>query len=617
MTASLADDDASAERRIQELTKELSLARGELAEVREQRTATVGILAAISSSPADLRRVCAEIAANAARPCGAYDAVIGQVDGNSIRLVAHRGPGPTTAPVGQSTMRLTRGVTSGRAILDRQTIHVADLQAEMDEYPQSLDLARQLGIRTVLVHPLMREDVAIGVIGMRRTEVRPFTEKQIELLKLFADQAVIAIENTRLVEELQTRRRERTESLDYQTATSDVLEVISRSPTGVQPVLETITTTGARLCEAEYSILFNVTGDHCRVAASNNASAEYVKYLVDNPVPLNKVAATARAALEARTVHIHDVLAWIEWDHEYRETQRLGRQRTVLSVPLIRDGRAVGVLTMMRSTVRPFGERQIKLAEPFADQAVIAIENTRLFEAEQASKCELQESLEYQTATSEVLNVISRSNFELEPVFSTIVETAGRLCHADFAIVLRLGDDGKYHLAASYGYSPEFLAYVERNPLTVGRATVVGRVALEGRTVHVTDVLADPDYGYQEGQRLGGYRTALGVPPLSGGKPIGALALSRSRAKPHTEKQIEPVETFADQAVIAIENTRLFEAEQTRTRELTERTRALTRALEYQTATSDVLAAISRSKFELQPVLDVIASITSRLCVAD
>ena len=236
---STAGADQHLGRVVDELKRELEAKSRELAEAREQQAATAGILAAISSSPADLRRVCAEIAANAARLCDAYDALIAQVDGDSLRLVAHHGPIPTHAPVGQATLPLTRGVTFARAVLDRQTIHVPDVQAEMGEYPQSSDLARRLGIRTVLIHPLMRGDVAIGVIGIRRTEVRPFTEKQIELLKVFADQAVIAIENTRLFEEVQARTRELTELLEYQTATERGADTSSAGsptncPTGVR-----------------------------------------------------------------------------------------------------------------------------------------------------------------------------------------------------------------------------------------------------------------------------------------------------------------------------------------------------------------------------------------------
>src|SRR5262249_9021533 len=486
--------------------------------------------------------------------------------------VAHHGPIPSPAHGGP----LKRGFVTGHAILDRRTIQVTDLQAEPDAYPESSKLARRLGHRTILTAPLIHAGKAIGAITIRRTEVRSFTDRQIELLKTFADQAVIAIENTRLFEAEQARTRELTEALAHQTATTEILNVISRSPTQVTPVFEAIVASAAELCGAAFSNIQLYDGQNLNVVAMHNYKSE-IEALVRQmyPMPPGRTQTGGRVILSRSIVQVPDILL----DPEYsQEMARAGGFRSVLSVPMLRHGDPIGVISVAQPDPTPFSERQIELLKIFADQAVIAIENTRLFEAEQASKRELQESLEYQTATSEVLNVISRSNFELEPVFSTIVETAGRLCHADFAIVLRLGDDGKYHLAASYGHSPEFLAYVERNPLTVGRATVVGRVALECRTVHVTDVLADPDYGYQEGQRLGGYRTALGVPLLREGKPIGVLALSRSQPKPYTQKQIELVETFADQAVIAIENTRLFEEVQARTKELQD-------SLDRQTAT--------------------------------
>src|SRR5262245_31548823 len=245
MTASPTDDLASAERRIQELTEELSQAKGELAEGREQQAATAGILAALSSSPADQRRVCAEIAASAARLCDAYDAVIRKVDGDVIRVISHHGPMPAAG-----TLPLTRGLPPARAILDRRTIHITDLLTETDEFPEGSDRARSLGFRTILAVPLVHASAAIGVISIRRPEVRPFTDRQVELLKIFADQAVIAIENARLFEEVQTRTKELQDSLDRQTATSEVLGVIPRSPNEVQPVLNTIVATAQRLCQA-------------------------------------------------------------------------------------------------------------------------------------------------------------------------------------------------------------------------------------------------------------------------------------------------------------------------------------------------------------------------------
>jgi two-component system NtrC family sensor kinase len=274
-------------------------------------------------------------------------------------------------------MPLTRGVTSGRAILDRQTIHVADLQAEMDEYPQSLDMAHQLGIRTVVVHPLMREDVTIGVIGIRRTEVRPFTEKQIELLKLFAEQAVIAIENTRLFEAEQASKRELQESLEYQTAISDVLNVISRSKFELQPVLDTLAQSATQLCEAEQSAIFLREGNVYCIAARHGYPPELEEYARQHPISPGRNTVTGRVALECRVVHIPDVLADPEYSYG---AQPLGGYRALIGVPLLREGSCIGAIAVTRTTPQPFTAKQIELVTTFADQAVIAIENTRLFE---------------------------------------------------------------------------------------------------------------------------------------------------------------------------------------------------------------------------------------------
>src|SRR5215510_13248485 len=279
-----ADQDLS--RQVDELKRELERSTRELAEAREERAATAGTLTAISSSPADLRRVFADIAASAARLCDAYNAAITQVDGDRLRLVAHHGPIPTTAPVGQATLPLVRGTALARAVLDRQTIHVADAQAETSEYPQGSDLAHRLGIRTVLHQPLIRAGTAIGVISIRRTEVRPFTHRQIELLKTFADQAAIAIENTRLFEEVQARTRELTDALEQQTATSEVLSVISSSPTDTQPVFCAIAKNAVQLCDAMFGAVFSYDGRLVHWVAGHQITEDALQLWRDEyPIP--------------------------------------------------------------------------------------------------------------------------------------------------------------------------------------------------------------------------------------------------------------------------------------------------------------------------------------------
>src|SRR5262245_53975348 len=606
MTASPTDDLASAERRIQELTKELfqargelSQARGELAGAREQQAATADILRVISSSPTDLQRVFAEIAESAAYLCDAYDATIHQLDGDLLRLVAHHGPIPVAG-----SRPLTRGRLLPGAVINRRTIHVADLQAETDEYPEGSDIARRLGYHTILVAPLIRAGVAIGVITIRRTEVRPFTDRQIELLKIFADQAVIAIENTRLFEEVQTRTKELQDSLDRQTATSEVLGVISRSPNEVQPVLDTIVATAQRLCRAERASIWRLEGGTFRAVAHHGTPEELVESLYSARRPLSRGSMIGRATLARRAVQVEDVVTDPELvaGHAF---SRAGNIHTVLAVPLLLKGNPIGVIALARTRVAPFDDKQVALVEAFADQAVIAIENSPLFEAEQESKRELQESLEYQTAISEVLGVISRSQFDLQPVLQSVVDTAARLCEADKAAVRRRQGDA-FPIAAGFGFSAEQFDYFQHDV----RRSLAGPVVSTRRTLHFPDLRANPDPAWLEAAEIIDSRTGLGVPLMREGELIGTLFLVRSEHRPFSDKQIKLVETFADQAVIAIENTRLFEEVQARTKELQD-------SLDRQTATSEVLGVISRSPNEVQPVLDTIVATAQRLCQAE
>jgi len=579
----------------------------ELAEAREQQVATAEILATISNSPTDTQRVFEEIAAAAARLCDGYNAGIFRLDGDILRLVAHRGPIPPVGAVGHGTLPLTRGLPPARAVLDRQTLHVADLQSETKEYPEGSDFARRLGFHAALSVPLMRAGEAIGVITIRRTDVRAFTDSQIRLLKTFADQAVIAIENTRLFEAEQTRTKELAESLEYQTAISDVLGVISKSPNKLQPVFDVIVQTASRLCHAENAGFALQEGGKLRVVATDLPEGNPLRgFVINRPFALSRESTMGRAALEKRLVHVPDVLA----DHEWKdfETQSVLGNRTTLAVPLLRDGNVIAVISMMRRVVQPFSDKQIKLLQIFADQAVIAIENTRLFEAEQASKRELQQSLEYQTATGEVLDVISRSPSQLQPVVDVIVQTAKRLCSADRATMWRWRD-GKFDLLAHTIIDHALAKFLKDNPIPPDRTSLATRAVLEGRTMHVPDLQADPELGRKDQVVVGRIRTLLAVPLLRKGEPIGVLSLSKSEVVPFSDTQIALVETFADQAVIAIENTRLFEAEQASKRELHE-------SLEQQTATSEVLSVISRSPGQLGPVFHAMLENAVRICEA-
>ena len=375
--------------------------RRELAEALEQQKATSEILRVIASSPTDLQPVLEAVAESAARLCEAHDAHIARVDGDVLRLNAH-----SMDPSQRRDVPITRGHIVGQAILDRRTVHIYDLTAE-DNVRAPTWISH--GVRTVLTTPLLREGAAIGTITIRRMEVRPFTEKQIALLETFANQAVIAIENVRLFQEL-------TEALEQQTSTSEILRVIASSPTDLTPVLETITEQAARVCGAEDGVLRLVDGNVMRLAAHYGPVPD-----VAEERPINRQSPAGRAVVDREIIHIEnaDLVIATEYPDVVETNRRVGA-KTVLAVPLMREGVAIGVIHFRRTEVRPFSEKQIALLKTFADQAVIAIENVRLFQ-------ELKESLEQQTATSEILGVIASSPTDIQPVLDVVAENAARL----------------------------------------------------------------------------------------------------------------------------------------------------------------------------------------------
>ena len=533
----------------------------ELSEAHRREAATAEVLNVISRSKFDLQPVFDAIVESGLKLFSDAAITIALPDGDVVKAVAVAEPDPARAAAlwRRFPIPLTREYMNGVAILDRRPVDIPDVENAPPELAVGARNVREGGNRAIAVMPMMLGDVAIGALSVVRLAPGALSDKQLAILKTFADQAVIAIENARLFTELK-------ESLEYQTATGDVLSIIARSPAQVQPVLDAIVQNAGRLCHADYAFVYRLENGKFQLVASNNAEAEHAKYIALNPPNLDRGSVAGRAALDRATVHVTDALADARYTRS--DSQRIGKYRSLLGVPLLRDGVPTGVLVLLRTKVAPFSDKQIALVTAFADQAVIATRNVGLFQEVQTRTRELTQSLEYQTATGEVLNIISRSPTELQPVLDTIVETAARLCLADLAYVFKL-EAGRFRLAATSKADEEHVKYLTRNPPPLERGSLTGRVALDRMTIHIRDVVTDPEYTRWDSQKRSNYRTLLGVPLLRQGEPVGVIMLVRTAVMPFTDKQIELVATFADQAVIAIENARLFEEAQARNRDLT------------------------------------------------
>jgi GAF domain-containing protein len=561
----------------------------------------------ISRSTFDLQPVLQTLIESATKLCDAGSGGIFRSDGEVLRAGAICGSSPEHRELVRATeFRPGRGSVMARVLLERRTVHVLDVLAD-PEYQMS-EHQHAGGWRTSLGIPMLREGVLIGAIFIWRTEVRAFSDKQIGLATTFADQAAIAIENARLLSELQVKNADLTEALEQQTATGEILRVISRSPTDIEPVFDAIAESAVRLCSADYGSAIRLEGDMIHLVAQRGQTAQWLDMARRLfPSPLTRDLIGGAAMLDREVVYLEDM----QNDPRFPASQALARTmgyRAALSVPMLRDNGPVGAIVVFRQASRPFTDREIGLLRTFADQAVIAIENGRLFTELEVRNTELRVALEQQTATSELLKVIGRSTFDLQPVFETLAENAVRLCGSERALIYRF-DGQVLRVVATYNVSPEHQAFVEQNPIAPGRHSSAARAALERRTIHIHDIRADPEFTFGVTQ-VDTIRTVLAVPMLRANELLGVIIIHPLEVRPFTDSQIALVETFADQAAIAIENARLLSELQAKNADLTE-------ALEQQTATSEILRVISRSPTDVQPVFDAIVESSVRLCSGD
>ena len=592
---------------MQAIKEDLDAPSSELAEALEQHAATAEILRVISRSPADVQPVFDTILANALRLCDASWAIVMRHQDGWLSLAARTDSTPGFADYLARGFAVDRETVAGRAALERKPVQVLDFMAEPGI--RVTPAHRSESVRTVLAVPLLREDRLLGVIAVRRREVRAFSENQIALLQTFADQAVIAIENVRLFNELEARNRELTEALEQQTATSEILRVLSRSPTDAQPVFDAIAAAALKLCDANSANVFTFDGALLHIAAlamDSPEGMEAVRRLW--PRPPDRGTAASRAVLLRSVVAIHDT--HIDPDYALPSLARWGF-RSILGIPLMREDTSVGAIAVGRSVAGPFPEKQIALLQTFADQAVIAIENVRLFKELDARNRELSEALEQQTATSEILRVLSRSPTDAQPVFDTIAAAAMKLCDASSANVWTF--DGKLiHVAAMKMLNPEAAEALRRlYPRPPDRSVIASRAILARSVVAIHDLQeADADYALKPlSAARWGLRSAVGIPLMREGEPIGAIAVARREPGAFPERQLALLQTFADQAVIAIENVRLFTQLEARTTELTQSVGELQ-------ALGEVGQAVS-STLDLETVLSTIVARATQLAGMD
>src|SRR3974390_3566491 len=562
----------------------------ELEEALQYQTATSEVLSIIRRSPADAQPVFDAIVQSAVRLCGAIFGTVYLYDGDRLRIAATN-ISPEAAIQLEKLRQLKRPERThlaGRAILDCAIVHVPDVLTD-PEYSREFALAG--GWRARLAVPRLRDGKSVGALSVAKAEAVPFSGRQIQLLNTFADQALIAIENVRLFGAEQARTRELSEALEQQTATSEVLKIISSSPGDLNPVFNAMLANATRICEAKFGSLLLFDGEAFRFAAEHGTPREYSEFVRRRgpfrPLPgshLDRVMRTKQVS------HTADYAA----EGIPTPPVKLGGARSTVDVPMLKDDELIGVFSIYRQEVRPFTDKQIELVKNFAAQAVIAIENTRLLNELRQRTTDLSESLEQQTATSEVLKVISSSGGELNPVFKAILENATRICDAKFGMLV-LTENEKFRMAAMHGVPPAWVEKRTREPVfTPGPSNNLVLATQSKKTQHVADLRLHRSYAEREPAAvaladIAGARALVEIPMLKDNEPIGAIAIYRTEVRPFSDKQVELVTNFAAQAVIAIENARLLN-------ELRQRTSDLTESLEQQTATSEVLKVISKSQ---------------------